>query len=142
MSIGRWMDKKVWYIYTMEYYLAIKKNAFESVLMRWMKLEPMFIILPLKLKPSWVFIFLPVICCFGDREDCLSKLSIPDFSKTIANTSNYLISFTSSTLKINPSKYIFIFITIAVITSKFPRDDFSFKNSPLQNVLESWESSI
>ena len=24
----------------MEYYLAIKKNAFESVLMRWMKLEP------------------------------------------------------------------------------------------------------
>ena len=26
--------------YTMEYYSAIKKNAFESVLMRWMKLEP------------------------------------------------------------------------------------------------------
>ena len=24
----------------MEYYLAIKKNTFESVLMRWMKLEP------------------------------------------------------------------------------------------------------
>jgi len=35
------MDKKVWYIYTMEYYSAIKKkSAFESVLMRWMKLEP------------------------------------------------------------------------------------------------------
>ena len=32
--------RKLWYIYTMEYYLAIKKNAFESVLMRWMKLEP------------------------------------------------------------------------------------------------------
>ena len=30
---------KLWYIYTMEYYSAIKKNAFESVLMRWMKLE-------------------------------------------------------------------------------------------------------
>ena len=30
----------VWYIYTMEYYSAIKKNTFESVLMRWMKLEP------------------------------------------------------------------------------------------------------
>ena len=29
----------MWYIYTMEYYSAIKKNAFESVLMRWMKLE-------------------------------------------------------------------------------------------------------
>ena len=24
----------------MEYYLAIKKNAFESVLIRWMKVEP------------------------------------------------------------------------------------------------------
>ena len=29
----------VWYIYTMEYYSAIKKNTFESVLMRWMKLR-------------------------------------------------------------------------------------------------------
>ena len=28
------------YIYTMEYYSAVKKNTFESVLMRWMKLEP------------------------------------------------------------------------------------------------------
>ena len=32
--------KKLWYIYTMEYYSAIKRNAFESVLMRWMSLEP------------------------------------------------------------------------------------------------------
>ena len=32
--------RKLWYIYTTEYYSAIKKNAFESVLMRWMKLEP------------------------------------------------------------------------------------------------------
>ena len=32
--------RKLWYIYTMEYYLAIKKNSFESVLMRWMKLQP------------------------------------------------------------------------------------------------------
>ena len=30
------------YIYTMEYYSAIKKNTFESVLMRWMKLEPIY----------------------------------------------------------------------------------------------------
>ena len=30
----------LWYIYTMEYYSAIKKNTFESVLMRWMELEP------------------------------------------------------------------------------------------------------
>ena len=31
--------RKLCYIYTMEYYSAIKKNIFESVLMRWMKLE-------------------------------------------------------------------------------------------------------
>ena len=38
-SADEWI-RKPWYIYTMEYYSAIKKNAFESVLMRWMKLEP------------------------------------------------------------------------------------------------------
>ena len=38
-STDEWI-KKLWYIYTMEYYSAIKKNTFESVLMRWMKLEP------------------------------------------------------------------------------------------------------
>ena len=32
--------KKLWYIYTMEYYSAIKRNAFEFVLMRRMNLEP------------------------------------------------------------------------------------------------------
>ena len=31
---------KLWYIYTMEYYSAIKRNAFGSVLMRWVNLEP------------------------------------------------------------------------------------------------------
>ena len=36
-SADKWI-RKLWYIYTME--SAIKKNAFESVLMRWMKLEP------------------------------------------------------------------------------------------------------
>ena len=35
----KWI-RKLWYIYTMEYYSAIKKNAFESVLMRWMKPKP------------------------------------------------------------------------------------------------------
>ena len=29
-----------WTIYTMEYYLAIKRNTSEPVIMRWMKLEP------------------------------------------------------------------------------------------------------
>ena len=38
-SADKWI-RKLWYIYTMEYYSAIKKNGFESVLMRWMKLEP------------------------------------------------------------------------------------------------------
>ena len=32
--------KKLWYIYTMEYYSAMKRNTFESVLMWWMNLEP------------------------------------------------------------------------------------------------------
>ena len=38
-SADEWI-RKLWYIYTMEYYSAIKKNTFESVLMRQMKLEP------------------------------------------------------------------------------------------------------
>ena len=38
-SADEWI-RKLWYIYTMEYYSAIKKNSFESVLMKWMKLEP------------------------------------------------------------------------------------------------------
>ena len=38
-SADEWI-RKLWYIYTMEYYSAINKNAFESLLMRWMKLEP------------------------------------------------------------------------------------------------------
>ena len=32
--------RKLWYIYTMEYYSAIKSNSFESVVMKQMKLEP------------------------------------------------------------------------------------------------------
>ena len=38
-SADKWI-RKLWYIYTMKYYSAIKKNTFESVLMRLMKLEP------------------------------------------------------------------------------------------------------
>ena len=37
-SADKWI-RKLWYIYTMEYYSAIKNNKFESILMRWMKLE-------------------------------------------------------------------------------------------------------
>ena len=38
-SADEWI-RKLWYIYTIDIYSAIKKNTFESVLMRWMKLEP------------------------------------------------------------------------------------------------------
>ena len=38
-SEDEWI-RKLWYTDPIEYYSAIKKNAFESVLMRWMKLEP------------------------------------------------------------------------------------------------------
>ena len=39
LSADEWI-RELWYIYTMEYYSATKMNAFESVLMRWMNLEP------------------------------------------------------------------------------------------------------
>ena len=38
-SADKWV-RKLWYMYSMEYYSAIKKSTFESVLVRWMKLEP------------------------------------------------------------------------------------------------------
>ena len=38
-SADEWI-RKLWYIYTVEYYSTIKKNTFVSVLIRWMKLEP------------------------------------------------------------------------------------------------------
>ena len=38
-SADEWI-RKLWYIYTMEYYSVIKKNACESFLIRWIKLEP------------------------------------------------------------------------------------------------------
>ena len=38
-SADEWI-RNLCYIYTMEYYSAIKKNTFESIQMRWMKLEP------------------------------------------------------------------------------------------------------
>ena len=38
-STDEWV-KKLWYVYTVKYYSATKRNAFESVLMRWMNPEP------------------------------------------------------------------------------------------------------
>ena len=38
-SADEWI-RNLWYIYTIEYYSDIKKNAFVSALMRWIQLEP------------------------------------------------------------------------------------------------------
>ena len=38
-SADEWI-RKLWYIYTIEYYSAIKNSTFESVLLTWMKLQP------------------------------------------------------------------------------------------------------
>ena len=38
-SIGEWI-KKLWYICISNYYSVLKRNAFESVVMRWINLEP------------------------------------------------------------------------------------------------------
>ena len=37
-STNEWIKK--WYLYTKEHYSAIKRSRFESVVMRWMNLEP------------------------------------------------------------------------------------------------------
>ena len=39
-STDEWI-KKMWYIFTMEYYSAIKRNKCESIVVRWMNLEPL-----------------------------------------------------------------------------------------------------
>ena len=41
-SSDEWIQK-LWYIYTTEYYSAIKKNTFKLVLMKWMNLEPIIL---------------------------------------------------------------------------------------------------
>ena len=38
-SADEWI-RKLWYVYRMEYYSAIKRNTFHSVLMRWMNSDP------------------------------------------------------------------------------------------------------
>ena len=53
-STDEWI-KKLWYIYAMEYYSVIKRNTFESVLMRWMNLESIITERSQKEKDKYVF---------------------------------------------------------------------------------------
>ena len=63
-SADEWI-RKLWYIYTMENYSAVKKNSFESVLMRWMKLEP---IIQSEVIPLFLYAFtLQVSSSFPER---------------------------------------------------------------------------
>ena len=43
MSLNSGMDTEIWYIYTMEYYIAIKNNEFIKFLGKWMDLEDIFL---------------------------------------------------------------------------------------------------
>ena len=51
---GYWI-KKLWYIYTMEYYSAIKKDQFESVVVKWMNLESLIQNEVRKIKTSIIY---------------------------------------------------------------------------------------
>ena len=53
--LGSVLIRKFWYIYIMEWYSAIKGNSFESVLMRWMNLEPVIQIEVRKRKTNVVY---------------------------------------------------------------------------------------
>ena len=43
VSLNRRVDAKIWYIYTMEYYSAIRNNEFMKFLGKWMKLENLIV---------------------------------------------------------------------------------------------------
>ena len=69
-STDEWISK-LWYIYTMEYYSAIKKNTFESVLMSWMKLEPIIESeVRQKEKHKYSMLLLLLLSCFSRVRLC------------------------------------------------------------------------
>ena len=69
-SADEWLRKE-WYIYTMKYYSAIKKNTFESVLMRWMKLEPIIQSeVSQKEKNQYSMLLLLLLSCFSRVQLC------------------------------------------------------------------------
>ena len=59
-STDEWI-KKLWYVYTMEYYSAMKRNTFQSVLIRWMNLKNRLKTL-LKQKREKMFIDQTIYC--------------------------------------------------------------------------------
>ena len=61
--------KKLWYIYTMEYYSAIEKDTFESVLMSCMKLEPI-IQREVSQKEKHQYSMLLLLSCFSRVQLC------------------------------------------------------------------------
>ena len=84
-SAEEWI-RKLWYIYTMEYYSAIKKNTFESVLARWMKLELIIqsevsqkeILKLLKFKPGMIWENGIETCIISYKKRIASLVSMQD----------------------------------------------------------------
>ena len=84
-SAEEWI-RKLWYIYTMEYYSAIKKNTFESVLTRWMKLELIIqsevsqkeILKLLKFKPGMIWENGIETCIISYKKRIASLVSMQD----------------------------------------------------------------
>ena len=75
-SSGDEWIRKLWYIYTMEYYSAIKKNAFESVLMRWVNWQPIIQSeVSQKEKHQCSMLLLLLLCCFSRVQLCASILT-------------------------------------------------------------------
>ena len=63
--------KKLWYIYPVEYYLAIKRNAFESVLMRWMNPGP---IIQSEVNQKEKYKYCILTHTYGIQKDCTDQL--------------------------------------------------------------------
>ena len=70
-SADEWI-RKLWYIYTMEYYSAIKKNTMESVLMRWMKPEPIIQSEVSQKEKHQYSMLLLLLSCFGRVRLCVT----------------------------------------------------------------------
>ena len=66
--------KKIWYIYTMEYYSAIKKYEFESIVVRGMKLEPVIWSEVRKRKTNIAYMYICISIYMESRKTVLMNL--------------------------------------------------------------------